>query len=278
MIFRNTLCSLVLYALPLAPLAAAPATVTPGTDKAGNAILPLKVESQGALAASEQACSPDKRFCVELVYQQNDAPPQLKLLRMQGKDTDARFELPALKTEARNIQLALWPHVLTLADTAQGALLGVEENASAMYSGGGANASTLHLYRIYPNGKDMALREVLALPTFGNELIRACFSDQDYRERRGACHDESEFSSRISLDNQVMAGFPRLIYQTRATSFPGNISPMSDSRSRPARKTRSLVTVVDAECTFRRTISFNAITGVYAPDKPLPDCGQYVEP
>ncbi|OWY40304.1 hypothetical protein CEK28_06170 [Xenophilus sp. AP218F] len=252
--------------------------MTPGADKAGNAILPLAISYQGQPAVSEQACTPGKDFCVELVYQQDDAPPRLNLLRLRGKDSDARFELADLKTEAMPSRLALWPRLLALGDAAQGVLVGVEENANAMYSGGGASASILRLLRVYPDGKGLALREALSLPVYGSALIRACFSDRDYRQRRGACHDEYEFSSRISLDKQVSSGFPRLVYQTRATSFPGHVSRTSDSLARGQLKKRDIVTVLDPACSFHRTLRFDAAAGVYAPDKPLPDCDQYLVP
>ncbi len=54
------------------------------------------------------------------------------------------------------------------------------------------------------------------------------FSEQDMKQRAGACHDEYGFSARLGLD-PVAEGMPVLRYQTVATRFPAGVSRFEDS-------------------------------------------------
>ena len=96
------------------------------------------------------------------------------------------------------------------------------------------------------------------------------------RDRLGACSDGYSFSATLGLDRTVKSGFPRLVYQTQATSFPGKVSRDRDSTTMPPLRKQDLVTAEDPQCTYKRTFQFKKTTGVYVPDKPLPDCSNYI--
>ncbi|MGR2662410.1 hypothetical protein ACUXVY_12530 [Chromobacterium haemolyticum] len=269
-----TVCLAIVSIQPAA--AARPADV----DLAGNSIKTLTLESRPESAESEQGCTPDRQLCLELVAQTKDAPPMLKVRPTANQSAGAQLELRDLQTDAlwdNRRGLALWPYVVRLAASDQGILVGVSEDVSTMYSGGGGSFSMLHLLQVYPKGAGFEMREVLALPLASSLMIRACFSERDYADRRGACHDEYRFSSNIKLDKDVTAGFPRLIYRTRATSFPGPASRSRDSLGKRLRK-KDIATVVDQACTFQRLLTRRPDSGAYTPDKPIPACEEYLEP
>ncbi|MBN3006777.1 hypothetical protein JW897_23850 [Chromobacterium alkanivorans] len=279
----------VYHALKLAALAAfttlawirpAAAAQPADVDLAGNSIKTLTLESTSEPAESKQGCTTDRQLCIELVAQTKEAPPILRIQPAAGQGADALLELRNLQTDAlwdNRRSLSLWPYMVQIAATDQGVMVGVREDVSTMYSGGGGSFSTLRLLQIYPKGAGFEMREVLALPLASSLMIRACFSERDFAYRRGACHDEYSFSSNIKLDRSVAAGFPRLIYRTRATSFPGPVSRSRDSLGKRLRK-KDIATVVDQACTFQRLLTRQPDSGVYAPDKPMPACDEYLEP
>lgn len=276
--FKNAAFTLLILTQLLTPLLAATKNTLSNADKAGNELKKMSLSPKGSPETSIQGCTSDNEFCVELVYQKDNIPPILKITHIYGEESNASFELKEFSSETMNTSLTLWPHMLSLIDAKQGLIVGIEEDVQAMYSGGGANASTLHLLHLYPASNSVKIREVLALPTYGSALIRACFAEQDYKQRRGACHDEYEFKSKLYLYKQQDAGFPKLIFQTRATSFPGHVSRLTDSLASPPLKKKDLVKVVDPECTFHRIFSFDLATGVYIPNKELPACENYTVP
>lgn len=244
-------------------------------DQAGNSLLPLLLENPGETV--ERGCTADQYFCVTLTYQNGDVPPALSVQYQHDKKRDHQLELTELKSEM-NLDLALWPYELRLGDKSQGTLVGIRESAQSMYSGGGASASFLHLFQLYPMDGRIAMREVLTLPLEGHALIRACFSERDFRQRRGACSDEYNFATTLRLDRSTRSGFPKLHYQAKATSFPGHVSRYKDSLSAPPLRKRDIVTVVDRSCTFRRELVFSPAKSVFVPDKPIPACEQYLVP
>ncbi|WP_145964086.1 hypothetical protein [Chromobacterium phragmitis] len=275
---KNTALTLLMLAQSFTPLLAATKDTLSDVDKAGNKLKNMSVAPQGSPEASVQGCTSDKEFCSELIYQKDSSLPILKITQIHGKESNVSFELKELTSELMNTTLTLWPRMLYLADTTQGMMIGIEEDSHTMYSGGGANSSILHLFHLYPKNNEMNIRETLTVSTYGSALIRACFSERDYKQRRGACHDEYEFKSQFHLDKRVDAGFPKLIFQTHATSFPGPVSRLTDSLASLPLKKKDLVKVVDPECTFRRIFSFDLATGVYIPNKELPTCENYTVP
>jgi hypothetical protein len=165
----------------------------------------------------------------------------------------------------------VWPNIIRNADGS--VVVGFIRRENQMFSGGGAETSELLLYSI-ANG---AAQEAGALPYSGAASIRACFSEEHTRNRRDACHDEYDFTTRISLNEGAARGPAQILLETAATTFPGRVSRDEDSTERAPLQASDLARWVDATCSYRRTYIRGA-DGRYAPDEPLPDCSQYLEP
>lgn len=165
----------------------------------------------------------------------------------------------------------VWPAIIRNADGS--VVVGFIHTQSQMYSGGGGDAGALTLYAL-ANG---AALEAGTLPYSGSLMIRACFDEEDQRNRRDACHDQYDFTTRISLNEAVMSGPAQILLETLATTFPGQLSRGADSTEAAPLQETDLVRWRDEACSYRRTYIRGA-DGRYAPDQPLPDCTQYLEP
>jgi hypothetical protein len=220
--------------------------------------LPVADEAGNRMEALTQTgtrwCAADNAWCVE------------------ADDTGARAingaTTIALGTE-RGVDV--WSNVIRNADGS--VVVGVVRTQNQMYSGGGAEASELALYSI-ANGVAQAAG---TLPHGAAISTRACFDEEDTRNRRGACHDEYDFATRISLNEGAASGPAQILLETAASTFPGRVSRTEDSTEAPPLQESDLVRWVDAACSYRRTYIKGA-DGRYAPDQPLPDCSQYLEP
>jgi len=168
---------------------------------------------------------------------------------------------------------AVWPQIVRLGRDDASALVGVTRLTRQMYSGGGGEATQLVLYEV-SNG---AAQEVLRMPLGASSMIRACFDEDDEQQRAGACHDQYEFVTRISLDESVAQGAPRIMLETAAGSFPGLLTRSADSNERPALTEADLVWAQSEACSYRRTYTRGA-DGLYVPNQPLPACADYLEP
>ncbi|MBX9746696.1 MAG: hypothetical protein K2X34_07330, partial [Hyphomonadaceae bacterium] len=164
----------------------------------------------------------------------------------------------------------IWPVVVR---SGESALVGLIATESTPYSGGSASAQHLILYEIAGG----VARESLRLPYSGSAMIRACFDEDDQTARAGACQDQYAFVTRISLDEGVSDGAPRIILETAAGSYPGRVTRTTDSLEQIPLTEADLVWARDETCTFRRTYS-RGPDGLYAPDQALPGCSDYLEP
>lgn len=246
----------MLKALLIALLAA------PAALAAEPAMLPLSPQGTAG-----PACTADGRWCVLLGEAEGDGPP-LPVLR-QGRP---RGSAPARADDG----FSVWPSLLPLGDG--GFLAGVEASSSTGYSGGGGSATQLMLFLLSPQGVPGA-RPLLSLPVAGSLMIRACFSEQDMRRRRGACHDEYRFSARLTLaPGGGGDARPTLLYSTKASAFPRGVSRAGDSTDMAPLKQADLVFRRDARCSVTRRLVFDAAAGEYRPDRPLPDCSDYTVP
>lgn len=144
------------------PFLEAPAL--PLADGAGNRMEELAQRDDGGF------CTADGAWCVRL-----GAPAQVT-------HEDATTALPAFAEEA--YEREVWDVIIRIAGDAS-ALIGIEEQTHQMYSGGDAGARHVTLYEVSNGGA----REILTLPTSGAADIRACFSEDDERQRAGACRD-----------------------------------------------------------------------------------------
>ncbi|MBN5094070.1 hypothetical protein ACNPM2_15375 [Stenotrophomonas geniculata] len=288
---RATLCT-ALLAIPLLALAQS-AILPQQRDAAGNVMEPLGQ----VLIASETGpsglydCTRDSNWCVRVqpVAEEGDRPTLLEVLEKgpgQGKPHTYHVSIDV----PQESELSLWPWIVRLAPgmgsdetvtdpqqrTRQNVLVGGIVTFSTMYSGGGADASTLQLARVRHLQDDIQVDDdVLTLPWRGNAMIRACFSEQDSKQRAGACHDEYSFSAKLALD-PAGQGMPVLRYQTVATRFPAGVSRFEDSLAKGPLKKKDLRTEQDPACTYTRLFHFRE--GMFHPDQALPDCAGYTEP
>lgn len=166
-----------------------------------------------------------------------------------------------------------WPVIVRVGREDNSVLVGVVHTATQSYSGGGGAASQLVLYSVSGG----VANEVVRMPLDGSATIRACFDEADQAQRADACHDEYRFVTRISLDEGVAEGAPKIILETAAGSYPGRVTRNADSLEAPALTQADLVWAQDPTCSFRRTYSRGA-DGLYAPDQVLPPCSDYLEP
>ena len=178
-----------------------------------------------------------------------------------------RIALPAGEDPSRETH-TIWPHLIR---EASGALLfGVLRTRTAGFSGGGAGETQLILLRQLPGAIEAS--EVLTVQTGYSAMIRACFTEAEYRTR-GACHDEYELDGVLSLAAGAGGERPSLILTVAARSFPRG-ARREDSETRRLRRS-DLVWEADPECSYRRSFAFSAASGRYEPNRPLPECTTY---
>lgn len=166
-----------------------------------------------------------------------------------------------------------WPVIVRVGRDDSSVLVGVVQTTTQPYSGGGGEAAQLVLYSVSGG----ATNETLRLPVSASKMIRACFAETDQERRAGACHDEYRFVTRISLDESVAEGAPRISLETAAGAYPSGAALNNDSAEEPPLTQADLVWSQDATCSYRRTYARGA-DGLYVPDQPLPACADYLEP
>ncbi|NHQ85222.1 hypothetical protein HA050_03740 [Iodobacter sp. HSC-16F04] len=230
-------------------------------------------------AAVMRACTQDE-LCVEIVpgcegeaCASGEAGGKvLSLTGGQRNPLYSRYRLAELVSQNADASLQLWPKLIRFGD---GILAGAETELRGAYSGGGASSTTLHLIAFLPG---QAPFEVLSVPQSASVLIRACFSEQNMRQRAGVCHDLYDFKASLTITGTYAAGLPVLRYRSKATSFPGPVSRSKDSLSgRPLRK-RDIHTVTDPQCSYQRLYRFDPAARAYIANKPEPNCSAYTMP
>lgn len=231
-------------------------------------------------------CLPDGRICFALPSEaESEALPANLVVSFPGSgdEENAILPLPALAGEPQ--ALHLWPHAVWVrgggeADGREGLemLVGVIGEQRAMYSGGGGSGSRLHLLRFGMAPHAVGLGgEVLDVVWDSSLMIRACFCEQDARDRLDACHDEYEFKAALKPGPDDGGELPSLTYRSFATAFP-QTSRRSEDNSGQRLKPGDLVQWKDPECSYERVLRFNNATGRYEMDRPAPDCSVYTEP
>ncbi|WP_421567286.1 hypothetical protein [Stenotrophomonas sp. PD6] len=265
-------------------------------DRAGNRLEPLAEQTgpkdeggDSSEATSAWLCTADHLWCVRTARQGDEGAAQLEVAQQVAGEATPRFRYVPLLTagdEVRNYRP--WPYLVRMTpgigapqpprDPQQAALenvlVGVVGETNTMYSGGGASASQLSLSRIYHEDDGIQIDSVLTVPSDGNAMIRACFSEKDMQQRAGACHDEYSFSADLTLapDGE---GMPVLRYTTRATRYPAGVSRERDSLAMGRLTRKDLRTETDRTCSFQRTLRFSGQG--YQPDAPLPQCSEFTE-
>ncbi|MHA3982931.1 hypothetical protein [Acinetobacter venetianus] len=108
--------------------------------------------------------------------------------------------------------------------------IAVIERSSEMYSGGGAGMERASFYELKESGQTH--RFIENYPFSFNRMIRACFSEQEYKSSQGKCHDED----RLSLDIRPIKP---MLWQFRYR-YSLDVSPVSDSGDKSFKGSRNL--------------------------------------
>ena len=270
--------------LALATPAAPPAPPPPGTAPSAQAAM----IDLPAGAAEGQRCLPDGR-CLEVRTAGAAGPAAVQLVvhypAADGRE-DAVLDLPF--TAGEWVGADLWPHAILLptddaTDTTTGEdsrIIGVIVTARTMYSGGGGAGGRLHLLLLGGRGSGVPRLEgeLLDIVWDSDLMIRACFSERDMRERRGACHDEYAYHADLAPAPQPGGNPPDLRYTAVATSYPRTARRDQDSSDQPRLTRADLTAVVDSECSYTRLLRFNPATSRYEMERPAPDCSAYTTP
>lgn len=239
------------------------------------------------LAASEggQYCLPDRELCVELSGDPDSGEMPANLIVSFPASGDAEktsLPLPAFSGEAQG--LSLWPHLVSVGTDKGGRregmefLVGVIAEERAMYSGGGGSGGRLHLLRFGMGPHGMGLGDpVLDVVWDSSLMIRACFSEQDMKDRLEACHDEYSFKASLTAFPDDKGGFPSLTYRSVATAYP-RTSRRSEDNSAKTLKKGDLTHWSDPTCSYTRMLRYNAATSWYEMDRAAPDCSDYTTP
>lgn len=231
-------------------------------------------------------CLPDGEICFALPSgAESEALPANLVVSFpeSGDDANTVLPLPALAGEPQ--ALRLWPHVVWVrgGDEAGGGeglemLVGVIGEQRAMYSGGGGSGSRLHLLRFGMAPHAIGLGgEVLDVVWDSSLMIRACFSEQDARDRLNARHDKYEYKAVLTPGPDEGGELPTLTYRSFATAYP-QTSRRGEDNSGQKLKPGDLVDWKDPECSYERLLRFNNATGRYEMDRPAPDCLVYTVP
>ena len=233
-----------------------------------------------------RACLPDADVCLAVVADTTGGERAYRaVLSSKDMPMDKGKSQPLPCTVGDQEAPEIWPHVLPLAATAPGEgdgraqfyLVGVLLKQNIAYSGGGAETSRLCLSTLGV-GRITALgQELLNLPWRSSLLIRACFDDADRKKRLGACHDEYDYGTSLTLapDGDGGSELPALIYRTQATAYPQTARRWEDSSALPPLKPSDLSRWRDPECSYSRTLRLNPATERYEMDRPAPDCQAY---
>jgi hypothetical protein len=243
-------------------------------DRAGNRIEALAIVPDSAEEdRSAIACGRDGR-CALLRGDGESGQWRLHMFEIRpGLDAVAARPLAVPGAPEEDETLALWPHLVREAGGAL--LIGVLRTRRTGYSGGGASATRLTLMRFEPGAA--ALVQMLDAPVAGSADIRACFSPRDERNRAGACSDQYELVGNVTLDPANADARPRFLLTTRARTYPGRRDREADSTQAPPLRRGDLVWAADPACSYRRSFAFAAAARRYLPDRPLPDCDQYLD-
>lgn len=226
----------------------------------------------------DRQCLPDRSLCLELPATEDGTASAAELIvtsPTEGSSTNAA--LPAF-TDAEKQEL--WPHLIAVKsdDGAPRYLVGILGRVNAMYSGGGGSATRLHLFEFgtAPGATGLG-EEVLNVVWDGSLMIRACFSEEDMKDRLEACHDEYDFKATLTAAPDDGGWLPALTYGSVATSYP-RTSKRSEDNSAIKLKRADLVRAQDPTCTYQRVLRYNPATSRYEMDRPAPDCSDYTTP
>lgn len=262
-----------LSALLLSP--AAGLAQSSSTDNDGARMVPLTIATRVTDAQAEtlsaRHCTVERDICLRARRNRETGPWTLDIQEGEGPSAvtaapDRSISLPAGQ-DAESEVYQIWPRIIHEATGAM--LVGVERYRRAGFSGGGASETTLLLIRVTGDGEP---EQVLSVQNGYTAMVRACFTPQEYR-RRGVCHDEYSLTGTLALAPRSFGGRPALSLAVSSRSFPRGARDDSSERARVPPADR--IWEADPACSYRRTFAFDAATGRYAPDTPIPECDTY---
>lgn len=264
----------------LAMMLAAALPAAADTPAAPNPLILDLVAKEGG-----QYCLPGEKICFELSggSDSTGVPTDLTISFPGSGDAEkTSLTLPALSGEPQ--RLSLWPHLIPVlveeGEQREGAefLVGVIGEERAMYSGGGGSGGRLHLLRFDMGLHGVGLGDsVLDVAWDSSLMIRACFSEQDVKDRLEACHDEYSFKASLIASPDDKGEFPSLTYRSVATAFP-RTSRRSDDNSGKKLKRSDLTDWRDPTCSYTQLFRFSDATARYEMDRAAPDCSDYTTP
>lgn len=264
--------------LPILIAAAQPAAAVP--DAAPDPVVVSLVAGEG-----EAQCLPDRSLCLELPGGEGNVEAPRHLLVSSPASGDAEKVSLALPYGSDKQTLHLWPKLVPVSRTSEDGtrlppefLVGVIEEDRAMYSGGGGSGGRLHLLRLGTAPHAIRLGdEVLDVVWDSSLMIRACFSEQDMKDRLEACHDEYSFKGTLAAAPGDGGELPSLTYRSFATAYPQTSRRTEDNSNRKLKKS-DLAQWTDPECSYTRTLHYNPATSRYEMDRAAPDCSVYTTP
>lgn len=179
-------------------------------------------------------------------------------------------------------QLSLWNQAIRLApqpqepESVRTYLVGFVRARHEDYSGGYAESMRLHLFRLVIGSDNSAALgdELLNLPWSSQAEIRACFTEQDLRDRREACHDIYRSVPTLAVAGPPAAtnGLPDLLFAIEATAYPRTSRRDRDNSAGPPLTAEDLSEWRDPDCSYSRRLAYNPATLRYEMDRPAPDC------
>jgi len=230
-----------------------------------------------ALVAGEggSQCLPDRSLCLDIpAVEDGEATEAVLRVSTPGAES-ASLPLPDLG-EAETVRL--WPHLIASGSGVRHYLVGILTGQSTMYSGGGGSASQLHLLELDgAPAAPMLGGEALLVPWEASLMIRACFSEEDMKDRLEACHDEYDFGATLAVASMGGGTFPTLSYRAVATAFPRTSRRSTDNSVKPLTRA-DLVRARDPACTYDRVLRYDSAISRYEMDRPAPDCSDYTTP
>ena len=245
-------------------------------------LLAAAAPTDGAVVAlvkdGERQCLPDRSLCLEIpVIEEGGGNAAALIVTSPVEGTSTNVTLPAFHESEKQ---ELWPNLIAAkgGDGKPRYLVGVLGRVNTMYSGGGGSGSRLHLYEFgaAPGATGFGA-EVLDIVWDSSLMIRACFSEQDMKDRLEACHDEYDFAATLSAAADDGGWWPALTYRAAATAFP-RTSRRSEDNSAMKLKRADLVRAPDPLCSYDRVLHYNPATSRYEMDRPAPDCTDYTTP
>ena len=245
-------------------------------DKAGNEQHRMVRPAPAPGRIEAERCMPRTRLCFSINERDAQKRPLLRV-RVFGGGSD--ISLPLDLAAEDDAGLTIWPLAIrrTPHEESEAAgepmIVGVEATKRLAYSGGGAHATVLWLYRIDNAGTaDAVARQVLSVPLEAEQSIRACFNAKDEKRRHNACLDETSVNAMLVLDADNAEPMPKLIYHVATGSYPSDI-PFRAPEDQPERLTKQdLVGVRHPVCSYDRKLAWNPATARYEFDRPAPDC------